>query len=297
MSDVVWKLSSDGQSQPYSDLFAALETGLILGGSATSFSMKDGPAVVIFHGSFTVVNGTITAGTISGFQVFHNSPANKLIDVTGYSINFQAFKQGVTDFNQGDILPIFHVLLNPPLTVQGANQLGFELLAGGFRGDDIYGGGGPDTIQDFGGSDFIYGGAGDDTIEDDTSEFGGIAGNDFLFGGEGNDVVHARGGNDFMSGGSGQDELDGGEGSDTADYTEKLDTVAVTLNGPNEVTVFVGGFAEDTILNVENVNGGSGNDNSSATGSSINWSATRATTDFLAMTATMSSSVAMAETR
>ncbi len=47
---LVWNLSSDGQSLPYSDLFDALETGLILGGSATSFSMKDGPAVVIFHG-------------------------------------------------------------------------------------------------------------------------------------------------------------------------------------------------------------------------------------------------------
>ena len=77
MSDVVWKLSSDGQNPPYNDLFAALKTGLILGGSATSFSMKDGPAVVIFQGSFTVVNGTITAGTISGFQVFHNSPARQ----------------------------------------------------------------------------------------------------------------------------------------------------------------------------------------------------------------------------
>ena len=93
------------RTQPYNDLFSALETGVILGGTATSFSMKDGPAVVIFHGSFTVINGTITAGTISSFQVFHNSAANKLMDVSGYSANFQAFKQAVTQYNQGDGSP------------------------------------------------------------------------------------------------------------------------------------------------------------------------------------------------
>ena len=134
------------------------------------------------------------------------------MDVTGYSINFQTFKQAITDYKQGNSLPIFHLLLNPPVTVHGANQpQSFELLLGGFRGDHIYGNDGPDLIQDLGGSDFIDGGSGNDRIDDDMQELGGIAGTDFLSGGDGADVINGGGGKDFLSGGSGQDELDGGE--------------------------------------------------------------------------------------
>ena len=95
MSDVVWNLGSDGLHAPQEALFDALGTGVILGGSSSSFTMKDGPEVVIFQGSFTLANGVITAGTISGFRVYYNSPADKLMDVSGYSIDFNAFKQAL----------------------------------------------------------------------------------------------------------------------------------------------------------------------------------------------------------
>ena len=91
-------------------------------------------------------------------------------------------------------------------------------------------------------------------------------GDDFLFGDDGDDIIGPAGscatggGNDFLSGGQGNDVLDGGPGSDTADYSEKLDTVVVALNGPNDTQVLVGGFAEDTIRNIENINGGAGDD-------------------------------------
>ena len=58
----------------------------------------------------------------------------------------------------------------------------------------------------------------------------------------------------------GNDVLDGGAGIDTADYSDKTASVAVTLNGATDATVKVGGVAEDTIRNIENVIGGSGND-------------------------------------
>jgi Ca2+-binding RTX toxin-like protein len=63
------------------------------------------------------------------------------------------------------------------------------------------------------------------------------------------------------------DTLDGGSGVDTADYTEKTTAVVVTLNSSTNVTVSVGGVAEDTIRNIEGVRGGSGND--SLTGDSL----------------------------
>ena len=54
--------------------------------------------------------------------------------------------------------------------------------------------------------------------------------------------------------------LDGGAGIDTADYSDKTKPVVVTLNGAIDATVSVGGIAEDTIRNFENVTGGSGRD-------------------------------------
>jgi len=94
------------------------------------------------------------------------------------------------------------------------------------------------------GNDFLQTGDGDDTLT-------GNGGNDTLVGG---------GGNDRLKGGGGTDTLDGGDGSDTADYSDKTTAVAVTLNGSTDATVTVGGVAEDTVRNVENLVGGSGND-------------------------------------
>lgn len=67
-------------------------------------------------------------------------------------------------------------------------------------------------------------------------------------------------GDDILDGGAGEDTLDGGDGIDTAVYGDKTASVVVTLDGENDATVFVGGVAEDTIRNIENVVGGSGDD-------------------------------------
>ena len=52
---------------------------------------------------------------------------------------------------------------------------------------------------------------------------------------------------------------------DRADYSDKTAPVIVTLNGATNATVSVGGVAEDTIRNIENLTGGSGNDTSLVT--------------------------------
>ena len=92
---------------------------------------------------------------------------------------------------------------------------------------------------------------------------------DLLRGFEGGDVVDAKGGNDklygdagtdLLRGGAGKDFLDGGTGLDTADYIEKTKAVVAVLKGAVASVVKVGGKAEDTIKNIEHLNGGSAAD-------------------------------------
>jgi len=63
-----------------------------------------------------------------------------------------------------------------------------------------------------------------------------------------------------LKGGLGRDILDGGAGAYTADYSDKTTAVKVTLNKSTNATVYVIDSAEDTIKNIENINGGTGSD-------------------------------------
>jgi Ca2+-binding RTX toxin-like protein len=99
----------------------------------------------------------------------------------------------------------------------------------------------------------LLGGSAADTLTGD-----GLANQ--LDGQGGNDVLKGAGGDDLLTGGAGTDTLDGGTGSDTASFAEKTAAVVVTLNGATNATATVGGAAEDTLRNIENLIGGSGND-------------------------------------
>jgi len=85
-------------------------------------------------------------------------------------------------------------------------------------------------------------------------------GNDTIRGLDGGDMLYGEGGHDLLVGGAGNDRLDGGDGLDTADYRDKTASVVVTLAGEASTTASVGGVTEDTILNIENLIGGSGAD-------------------------------------
>jgi 3',5'-cyclic AMP phosphodiesterase CpdA len=121
----------------------------------------------------------------------------------------------------------------------------------GTAGDDvILAGLGDDTVLAGAGNDRVEGGEGDDTLQ-------GEAGDDTLLGGAGDDELAGGDGDDRLAGGAGDDLLDGGEGSDTADYAE--DTAGVNVD------LAVGGAfgdqaGSDTLVSIENVIGGSGND-------------------------------------
>ena len=164
-------------------------------------------------------------------------------------------------------------LVGDAVTVTGS---GARVLGGA---DRIFGSSGNDVIVGdvtsigqgatlFAGADVLSGGAGNDEIYGDvltsldatvgtSAEF---TGSDYLDGGAGNDTLVGGVGDDTLRGGVGSDTLDGGAGGDFADYRDKVNSVVVTLNGATNATVTVGGVAEDTIRNIENVYGGTAGD-------------------------------------
>ncbi|MDO9100190.1 MAG: M10 family metallopeptidase C-terminal domain-containing protein, partial [Caldisericota bacterium] len=112
-----------------------------------------------------------------------------------------------------------------------------------------------------GSRDIGYSGAvfGDDSRYHNRVDFSGVE-HFVLRAGGANDTLVGAGGNDVLQGGLGFDVLDGGAGIDTADYSDKTASVVVTLDEATVAGVTVDGLAEDTIRNVENLIGGSGND-------------------------------------
>src|SRR6185295_8638870 len=81
-----------------------------------------------------------------------------------------------------------------------------------------------------------------------------------VVGGAGNDTLTGDAKSNVFQGNAGKDTIDGGTGVDTALYNEKTLAVVVALNGATKVNVTIGGVVEDTLRNIENVTGGSGND-------------------------------------
>jgi len=98
------------------------------------------------------------------------------------------------------------------------------------------------------------GGSGNDTI------IGNKVANT-LTGGAGQDTISGNAGNDKLIGGSSFDTLDGGTGTDTADYSASTSAVFATLKGSTFANVTNTNDTKlDRIKNIENLTGGSGND-------------------------------------
>ncbi|MCB1488040.1 MAG: hypothetical protein KDJ88_11355 [Bauldia sp.] len=261
----VWNYSPDlafnGQNNGWSVLSSALADGTLQGGTTTLFHVKDGQNLVTIHGNFVLSNGAIVSGTITSFDAFYGNGSNKLLAASGFAIDFNAFSQALSQFQASNPLPMYQLILGEPITANGSDYPYYlEFVIGGYADDQLFADAGSDLIYDFGGSDEIYAGPGDDAVVGDLEAFGGVPGDDAIYGGDGDDEIDGGGGDDFISGGPGKDTIDGGDGSDTADYSEKTDRLKARLDGPNETGVTVAGYVEDTIKNIENLNGGSHND-------------------------------------
>ena len=75
-------------------------------------------------------------------------------------------------------------------------------------------------------------------------------------------MVLGQGGDDTFYASAGSDNLQGGSGSDTIDYSglDGAGSISVTLDGTNATKVTVSSGDNDSIRNIENVIGTSGND-------------------------------------
>ena len=172
---------------------------------------------------------------------------------------------------------------------------GANALSGGAGNDTLDGGGGVDTLTGGAGDDtYVIDSAGDQVIEqadggtdtvqtdasftlsgnienltltgsadiDGTGDFGanvitGNAGANALSGAAGNDTLLGGAGNDTLIGGAGADTLDGGTGIDTVSFEGSSSGVMILLGQG----VGTGGDAEgDSLSNIDNLIGGSGND-------------------------------------
>jgi Ca2+-binding RTX toxin-like protein len=133
--------------------------------------------------------------------------------------------------------------------VSNDTLISIENIVAGSGNDSLTGNGRANSITGADGNDTIFGRSGDDML------FGGN-GNDWLFGGNGNDSHYGGSGDDWMADGSGNDLFDGGSGNDTVSF-EGTTSVSVNLgitSGQNT------GLGWDTLISIENVISGSGND-------------------------------------
>lgn len=131
---------------------------------------------------------------------------------------------------------------------------GFEEIIGEDVGrDEILGSSAGERILGRGGNDVLAGRGGDDE----------------LLGGPGNDTLEGGSGDDLLHGGAGTDRLNGGAGTDTASYATAVPALAggaVAAGNFGGVTVNLqtgsatGGSGSDTLIGIENVIGGVGND-------------------------------------
>jgi Ca2+-binding RTX toxin-like protein len=135
-------------------------------------------------------------------------------------------------------------------------RLSVEAVRSGAGDDVLVGSPDNDTLGGGDGDDVLRGGLGADDLngDDGDDQLFGNAGDDFLDGNDGDDVAFAEGSPD------GADRFDGGLGIDTASYAARGQRVVVGIDlvagdgapGENDLV--------GPLLDVENVEGGSGND-------------------------------------
>ncbi len=191
------------------------------------------------NGFTTDSAGVLTGGTLQ--LASDTSPLSGGGSVQNWSI--ADFSMPVTDAlnaantpGTADDLALFRNALSGNDVIDMSNQA-----------DRAWGFGGNDMMSGNGGRDRLYGGAGSDFLD-------GGNGNDRLFGGTGNDYLRMDAGNDLVNGGGGRDSVvlfDTTIGSGAATNA----TIDLRITGPQNT-----GFGMDTLVSIENIYGGAGND-------------------------------------
>lgn len=128
-----------------------------------------------------------------------------------------------------------------------------ENLQGSNSDDTLWGNASANSIDGSLGDDVINGNDGDDLIS------GGF-GNDTISGQGDNDIIDGGFGDDDLYGGSGDDIIIGGDGEDTVNYTDRLAGTDLTITLRTASAQTVTGIEQDTLLTIEHIESGEGND-------------------------------------
>jgi Ca2+-binding RTX toxin-like protein len=139
--------------------------------------------------------------------------------------------------------------------------VGIEAITGTALGDTIRGDANANNFDGDAGNDTLDGRAGNDTLS-------GGAGNDTLIGGDGVDTLIGGADNDILTGGLGADIVNGEAGADTInvlvvgedtiDGGTGIDTVSFAATTTGIIAYL--GLSAHKLTNIENLTGGSGND-------------------------------------
>ncbi|WP_433789259.1 calcium-binding protein [Actinoplanes sp. CA-252034] len=146
------------------------------------------------------------------------------------------------------------------------NRTGLRLFAkGGSGNDDLIGGSGYDSLFGGGGADRLWGNGNRDFLagEDGNDALAGGAGDDNLNGGKGDDREYGGAGNDSHSQGhdgswADADLISGGAGRDLLSYSGRKKGVSVDSDSGKKDDGRKG--EGDTVLGIEHIVGGLGND-------------------------------------
>jgi len=210
------------------------------------------PGVTI-RGQNDSINFAAAGTTASPNKVFNGG--GFISSVTGAGIHFAAGGDGIVT-NQGTITGATGIKMdaNGKLDVLNTGTIiasGTAIVSGSAQDKVVNTGlirstGAAGIAIDLGDGDDIYDGSA-----------GAVIGKIVL--GAGNDKAYGGAGSEIFVGGAGNDFIDGGAGSDTVDYSAATGTVTVDLTQTGQQSIG-GGYGANTLVNVENVIGGSGTD-------------------------------------
>ncbi|PLS20886.1 M10 family metallopeptidase C-terminal domain-containing protein [Neptunicoccus cionae] len=165
-------------------------------------------------------NAVLDLWLAEGVQSYDGSAGRKdTLDFTAFETGvFYDMRNGDTDstYLEGDMLTGIDDIIGSRFA---------DRYTGDFRGNEIFGKGGPDVLLGRGGKDALLGNGGDDSLNGGNGndllrggggrdDMVGAKGSDLLRGDKGRDVLAGKGGADMLAGGKGDDKLHGGTGND-----------------------------------------------------------------------------------
>lgn len=217
---------ADGDALSVADLTAS--SGTLTANAGGGWSFAPGPSETSVTFSYAISDGHTAVSTTASLAL---TPTT--LDWT------QQLAPQVSDARVGSTQPLTEV--RSDFTAPIAEKI---MLASVAQPDAISGTEGDDLILGTGRDDIIHAGLGADIIA----------------AGAGNDEVYGDGGDDTFVAASqdGDDQYDGGDGTDTLDLTA-LGSTAMTVD-LDAGTVTAGQTGKDTVVNIENVTAGAGDD-------------------------------------